>query len=383
MKDRTVTLVEGGVGYGHSTFTYLIDNELQRLGITTDRISPLTDGGVKVRIMWHLAKQIYGLAGQNESFRFVYENLRSNNDGASMRDRTVQDLQGHILDNTTVVSDHAYAALPQGFLLQGDVCAGSSYARDPEDHITVFVPVDESRKELISFGHDPLLIEQVGFFVPPELRDTQIKKDRVDRIREGTLHVSYMTSGAHPRHHLALLQKQILPNLKTHLKLSDGRLKLSVYMGTNRSKALDIVTQGIELGIPTTLNNDDTTDGKWGLRVLYSDTVDRAIASSVSLAAESDLVVTMGNERTGFVGEGLPLALLMPIGVNAKHNTRYLIDHKLALPPSQVLHLDTFIEEQLRNTGKDIRQLQRNAARMQIPTNGVENAARVIYQSSQ
>jgi len=331
--ERGVAIVEGGVGFGHSTFTVLLQDELVRKGITPQVISPRTDADATTQELWNLAATGYHLAAQNEHVRQLYEQGRNNSDGSRLLSRTRRGLESRIPPNAVVVSDHAYASFPS------------------------------------------------GFFVPPELKNAQSQFDRESRIGSGQLHVSFLTSGAYPKAHIDLLRKRILPSLADEMKPQRRKLQLSVYTGTNRDLALAIVAQSIDLGISTILNDDDAPDGKWGVRVCYSDTAQKAIRTSFTLAEQSDLVITMANERAGWIGAGVPLALLMPIGLNAQSNTKYLLDHRLAISPSAMLRGDEGLKTLCVTQGKSLKRMQSRAKGMNLPVNGAENTAQLIYQA--
>ena len=236
-----VLQINGPVGGGHLIFTNALEQELHALSMETKLIDPLEQGTLPTSMLWRTLRKMYEVGGgQGGILQRIYEGTRNNSDkGGFLINLARLELSLKYQDYPgTIVSDHAYTAIGRDFLIQGDVGAEKPYA---DKTSIVFVPVDEAREQLIKFGHPEHRIAQVGFFVPQEVRDPMVREFRKDHLRAGRMHLGFFGTVASPKAHFDLLQKTLLPQLKSLIE--DQRLKFTIYTWTNKRKAHEIERQ--------------------------------------------------------------------------------------------------------------------------------------------
>lgn len=364
------------VGGGHLTFLTALTDASYEAGFRIQILNPLQTGHLPTRFLWRIFERAYEIGSQGGLKNTLYELTRRNSDKGSLLInlarleliRTLADYKG------PVIADHAYASTGRGYLIQSDVGAEKPYA---DKKSIVFVPVREAVDQLIAFGHPEELTRQVGFFVPPQIIDENLKQKRLDRMMSGYAHIGFFGTGASPGEHYAYLENNLLPNLKD--LITQDRVKLTVYTWTNSQKGQHIEKLARSMGLKTSINMDDAPDGNWDVRVLWGKTPMDAVGKSVAAVADIDYLVTMLGERTAWTHD-VPAAALTPINFNARSNTNWAVKNGIVRPPKTTDCFVPYLAEQLKSGAPDIRgRLDRAQT---IPVFGAKEASQIIFQQS-
>jgi hypothetical protein len=234
----------------------------------------------------------------------------------------------------------------------------------------IFVPLEETKEKLVSFGADPETIVVTGLMIEPGLVDSAEKsfQARLKRIESSQpLTVGFFTSGAYPKEHM----KKILWGAKSVI---DQKMRAIIFAGT-RPKKFEWLKkemkswrfkvredkEGEQTSVPSG-NLDE--DKNANVRLVTRKTRQADTQRAVELLSKLDVFVSASHERTNWaVGLGLPMFVLFPLtGTFASLNFEFAQRQKTAYP------LDSL--EKAKNLGKIITELRENGKLTQMAQNG-------------
>ena len=213
--------------------------------------------------------------------------------------------------------------------------------------------------------------------MPQEVRDPMVREFRKDHLRAGRMHLGFFGTGASPKAHFDLLQKTLLPQLKSLIE--DQRLKFTIYTWTNKRKAHEIERQVRALlpsYIPVIMNSDDTADGSWGVRIIYGNDRHDATRRMLLAVADIDCLITMLGERTAWAAF-MPEIPLPAVNFNCRANTSMSVDRGYVRPVIVTSESVEYIAEQLKTGAIDMIARLDKAAE-ELPVEGAVEAAKII-----
>jgi hypothetical protein len=232
----------------------------------------------------------------------------------------------------------------------------------------IFVPLEETKDKLISFGADPETIVVTGLMIEPGLVDSAEKsfQKRLERIKSNEpLTVGFFTSGAYPQEHM----KKILWGAKS---VSDQKMRAIIFAGTNPKKfewfKKQMKNRGLKISEdkPETWTKDENSliDPTDNILLVTRKTRQADTQRAVELLPKIDVFVAASHERTNWaVGLGLPMFVLFPlIGTFASLNFEFAQRQKVAYP------LDSL--EKAKTLGEIITELRENGQLTQMAQNG-------------
>mgnify|MGYP001560535486 FL=1 len=177
------------------------------------------------------------------------------------------------------------------------------------------------------------------------------RERRIDHLKHGYAEVGFFGTGASAKAHFDLLTK-LMPDFKT--LIDSGRIRLTVYTWTNENLAREIYRQARALNLRVSLNDDDVFEGNWQVKIIFGKSPGQAIEKSIQAAADVDYLISMMNERTGWMGV-MPISPLKPINLNARGNYRWALRKGYIDSVWGTQHLADFLKVQLtREKSKDI-----------------------------
>ncbi|MEW6685610.1 MAG: hypothetical protein AB1393_05325 [Candidatus Edwardsbacteria bacterium] len=273
------------------------------------------------------------------------------------------------------------------FYLHGEIAAPAECVIKGAKKI--FVPLEETKKKLVSFGADPNSIVVTGLMIEPPLVDSAEKyfEERTARINSNwPLTVGFFTSGAYPKEHISKIlagaksvikhgMKAILflgTNLKVYQKVKEALLpprssftNLSV---EPRRKALGRRPLGV-----AQMGETDGQEGEmeefpgetnWDISLVRGETRQEATLKEIKFLPRLDVFVAASHERTNWaVGLGLPMFVLFPhIGTYAPLNFEF------AEKQGVVFALKT--SKDAENLGRIIRELRINGTLAEMTRRG-------------
>jgi hypothetical protein len=397
---RTITAIYTNIGRGHPSYLDSLLTVLQKRCANLSYRTVFSAGskGQESKgfslLSWKLVAGLYLLGGRGGMSTRLYNWLRQSQTEIS-GDSTIIKILGcdlkrayHSFDGICLV-EHPIVAR-----ILADVCRTwyihGEIAAPPECAIKgiekIFVPLEETKDRLISFGADPETIVVTGLMIEPGLVETAEKsfQDRLKRIESSQpLTVGFFTSGAYPKEHM----KEILWGAKSVI---DQKMRAIIFTGTNPKKFELFKKQMKKWGVSVgsvgevvvenpalrsepsgskTRGGEDTDDGvkeeqNADMRLVTRKTRQADTQRAVELLPKIDVFVSASHERTNWaVGLGLPMFVLFPlIGTFASLNFEFAQRQKVTYP------LDSL--EKAKSLGKIINELRENGQLAQISRNG-------------
>jgi len=394
---RTITAIYTNIGRGHPSY---LDSLLLVLQKKCESLSSLKtqnlcrtvfSAGSKGQeskglsfLSWKLVAGFYVLGGKGGISTKFYNWLRQSQTKISGDSTLIKvlgrDLRRAYKDfNGICLVEHPLVARILGkvcrtWYVHGEIAAPPECAIKEVEKI--FVPLEETKDKLISFGVDPETIVVTGLMIEPGLVDSAEKSfhSRLRRIESSQpLTVGFFTSGAYPKEHT----KKILWGAKSVI---DQKMRVIIFTGTCPKKfewfKKEMKKSGFEVGVenPARGGEDKENDlieeknghmdpaGKVWLVTRKTRQADTQRA--VELLPKIDVFVAASHERTNWaVGLGLPMFVLFPlIGTFASLNFEFAQRQKTAYP------LDSL--EKAKTLGKIISELRQNGQLTQMAQNG-------------
>lgn len=373
---KEVIIPHSPIGGGHETYGLTVANELQKRGIETQWVSPDTG---RSRFYWGIARTLYIMGSGGKRRIGFYDWLRQRDNANNPLLRLGQHQLRQTLANFegVVVANHAHTAVkpPRGqlVLLQGDVNGGKDYASKAADIITV--PIDASREELADFGIPPEKLAQVGFFVPPEIKNEEIIKRRLEQLHSGRVHMGIFFTGALPSPHLKMAREILLPGLVPLMK--SGDVQVTIYTFTDQKVAQSFLKLGEKHELSVVCQNKNILPGSWDLRVIYGETTRDAIENSLKAMGDPNspisILLTMIGERLGWAA-GVALVPLSVINqTNVGGNTRWGVEKGLFLPPQATIAVPEMVRGHSSSFARQIM-----TGKKLLNPNGAEKTAEII-----
>ena len=380
--DNHIVGVTSPVGLGHRYYLETVISELSTLGgnkLKTAVFDPSEHGSIFSKALWMVLRKMYELGAQGGTLEKLYKFTRTNSDKAGLAMfLTSIDARVALKEfNGPILSDHALGCIGKGFLIQGDVWAEGLYAKTGAD--MVFVPVEDAAKLLKKHGLSDGKVRDVGgFIVSSILKNRRLREDREAHLREGRAYVSFFGTGASARPHYEYLQRRLLPGLKP--LIDKGSVTLNVFTGKNSRKAYEIAKQCTEIGLNCSLNEGLDLDFDSQVNIVYAKNIKEAVAFMVRVGCMTDIGVGMVGEKVGWPAAGIYFQPLYPTSLNAGYNQEYLIGRDAISTVEEAESFPEMLEEDLKTGARKIQ--RRLKVANEIPIEGAQNAARIIYDGS-
>ena len=329
-------------------------------------------------LSWKLVAGLYLLGGRGGISTRLYNWLRQSQTEISAdsaiikilgRDlkRTYQDFKGICLVEHPLVA-RILGNVCRTWYIHGEIAAPPECAISGIEKI--FVPLEETKDKLISFGADPETIVVTGLMIEPGLVDSAEEsfQARLKRIESSQpLTVGFFTSGAYPKEHI----KKILWGAKSVI---DQKMRAIIFTGTRPKKfewfkkemkrwrfKVREDKEGEQISVPSGNLDEDKNANVW---LVTRKTRQADTQRAVELLPKIDVFVAASHERTNWaVGLGLPMFVLFPlIGTFASLNFEFAQRQKVTYP------LDSL--EKAKTLGKIISELRENGQLTQMALNG-------------
>jgi len=348
--EYSVFFVDPNIGGGHMTAGMAVEPDFTKIGVGTRWLNP-NSLSRRARLTLGTFRFAYE-KGSQPIVRPTYEEVRGSKNQDSFLVKTVRDSVGHTLRNHEgpVIATHSFvAARTEGPLvvLVPDVEAPPDAAVKHADFVAV--TTDIAKRKLLFHGLPENQIRQVGFFV--DERILTAKEMRMEQlIGNERLHVGIFFSGALPGDHIDLAKKKLLPELFSLIQDKKMAVRISIYTFTNNRLANEFIKIGRQKRLKTVAHYDDAPDSDWDVRVIWGNNPREAIENSIAAVSDPNnpvgLLVTMANERIGWLAGDLPQAFLWPVNEDTSgRNTRWAVTKGLALDPNKTPYLATYIGE--------------------------------------
>jgi hypothetical protein len=368
--NRQIIAIYTNIGRGHPSY---LDSLLETLQKKEQKVIYRTvfeeSDGFSL-LAWKLVKRLYFIGGKGGIRTKLYNWLRASQTDVSSdsgflkilgRDlRTkYQDFRGVCLVAHPVVA-RILANVCRTWYIHGEIAAPPECGVKGMEKI--FVPLQETKDKLISFGADPEPIVVTGLMIEPKLVDTaeKLSQDRFKRIESNQpLTIGFFTSGAYPKEHM----KKILWGAKSVI---EHKMRAIIFTGTCLKKFEWFKKQMQKWGVEATEDRGEVLGNKHDGHMLLVTRKTRQAETqrAVELLPEMDAFVAASHERTNWaVGLGLPMFVLFPlIGTFASLNYEFAQRQKTAYP------LDSL--EIAKNLGRIISELREDVQLSQMARKG-------------
>ncbi len=358
------------IGRGHPSY---LDSLLQILQEKGQKIVYRTifeeSEGLSL-LAWKLVERLYFIGGKGGIRTKLYNWLRSSQTdvssdsaflkilGRDLREK-YQDFKGICLVAHPVVARILRDAC-RTWYVHGEIAAPPECAVKGVEKI--FVPLEETKKRLISCGADPESIVVTGLMIEPKLVDTTEEsfQDRLKRIEsDEPLTIGFFTSGAYPKEHV----EKILWGAKSVI---EQKTRAIVFTGTCPKKFEWFKKQMQKRGLKIMEDREEAFEKQENGNVwlVTRKTRQAETQRAVELLPEMDAFVAASHERTNWaVGLGLPMFVLFPlIGTFASLNFDFAQRQKV------VYLLDSL--EKAKTMGKIITELRQNGQLTEMAQKG-------------
>jgi hypothetical protein len=367
---RRITAIYTNIGRGHPSYLDSLLAVLQKRCQNLSYRTVFQDSKGLSLLSWKLVAGLYLLGGRGGISTKLYNWLRQSQTEISTdsaiikilgRDlkRTYRDFDGICLVEHPIVA-RILADVCRTWYVHGEIAAPPECAIKGIEKI--FVPLEETKDKLISFGADPETIVVTGLMIEPELVDSAEKsfQARLKRIESSQpLTVGFFTSGAYPKEHM----KKILWGAKS---VVDQKMRAIIFTGTNPKKFEWFKKQMKKWGFESVEDREEdlSEERNNNVRLVTRKTRQADTQRAVELLPKIDVFVSASHERTNWaVGLGLPMFVLFPlIGTFASLNFEFAQRQKTAYP------LDSL--EKAKTLGKIISGLRENGQLTQMAQNG-------------
>ena len=368
--NQEIIAIYTNIGRGHPNY---LDNLLSVLQKRGENLSSQTvfqkSKGLSL-LSWKLVAGLYVLGGKGGITTKLYNRLRQRQtepSGDSILIKLLgRDLKGAYHDFKGIcLVEHPIVAR-----ILADVCRTwyihGEIAAPPECAIKgiekIFVPLEETKDRLVSFGVDPNAIVVTELMIEPGLVESAEKsfEDRLKRIESNEhLTVGFFTSGAYPKEHM----KKILWGARSVI---DQKMRAIIFAGTRPKKFEWFKKQMKNWGVEIVVDRGEGSEKEASGNVLLVTRKTRQADTqrAVELLPQIDVFVSASHERTNWaVGLGIPMFVLFPlIGTFASLNFEFAQRQKTAYP------LDSL--EKAKDLGKTIIELRQNGQLTQMAQNG-------------
>jgi hypothetical protein len=368
--NRRIIAIYTNIGRGHPSYLDGLLEILEKRGQKVISRTVFEESDGLSLLAWKLVQRLYFIGGKGSITTKLYNWLRSSQTDVSSdsgflkilgRDLRAkyQDFRGICLVAHPVIA-RILGNVCRSWYVHGEIAAPAECAVKGVEKI--FVPLQETKDKLISFGADPETIVVTGLMIEPGLVKNAEKsfQDRLNRIESNEpLTIGFFTSGAYPKEHI----KKILWGVKS---VVDQKMRAIIFTGTCPNK-FDWFKKQMKkwgCGIVEDTGEGSRKEKNRDLWLVTRKTRQAETQRTVELFPKMDAFVAASHERTNWaVGLGLPMFVLFPlIGTFASLNFEFAYKQRVALP------LDLL--DKVTNLGKVISELRQNEQLAQMAKKG-------------
>ena len=364
------------IGRGHPSYLDSLLTALQKKGQNVFSRTVFQESKGFSFLSWKFVARLYLLGGKGGMTTKLYNWLRESQTeissdstlikilGRDLR-KTYQDFKSICLVAHPVVA-RILRNVCRTWYIHGEIAAPPECAVKGIEKI--FVPLEETKERLISFGADPETIVVTGLMIEPGLLYTaeESSQARLKRIESNEpLTVGFFTSGAYPKEHI----KKILLGAKSVI---EQKMRAMIFTGTcpdkfewfkkqMKKRGFKVIEDKEEDSMDEKNSPMDPADNVW---LVTRKTRQAETQRAVELLPKMDSFVAASHERTSWaVGLGLPMFVLFPlIGTFASLNFEFAQRQKVTYP------LDSL--EKAKTLGKTITELRQNGQLTQMAEKG-------------
>lgn len=339
--------VTAGIGRGHSQYlnsvlSYLPDVPLVQVS----------------GIGWQIARSLYRLGGRGGIWTTLYNRLRAKRPNRLLlRILKSRETTRFKKDKAFVLTDHPLIShilapfCPVAYL-HGEIAAPPVCAIPAAR--SIFVPLQETAEQLITFGVSPDVLRVTGLVIEPELlKDADAGfQSRLERLATNKpLNIGFFLSGASPKPH----SNTIL--IAARSVLNSG-LHPFIFCGVDYQTA-------------------NWLKGKLNCPVYVFPSYPEETIATARLLPQIDLFVAATHERTNWaLGLGIPMFAILPhIGPFAPLNFEFAKNQGVCLPLENAEKFGSYLLT-LRAHGK-LRQMAQNGWG-KYPINGAQKIAELL-----
>ena len=358
------------IGRGHPSYLDSLLETLQENGQKVICRTVLEESDGLSLLAWKLVEKLYLFGGKGGIRTRLYNWLRGSQTdvssdsalikllGRDLREK-YQDFRGICLVAHPVVA-RILRDVCRTWYVHGEIAAPLECAVKGVEKI--FVPLEETKQRLISFGADPGSIVVTALMIEPGLVETAEEsfQARLKRIEsDEPLNIGFFTSGAYPKEHM----KKILWGAKS---VADQGMRAIIFTGTCPKKFewFNKRFQKWKLSIVQDRGEASGKEKDGNVWLITRETRQAETQRAVELVPQMDAFVAASHERTNWaVGSGLPMFVLFPlIGTFASLNFEFAERQEVAYP------LDSLEKTQI--LGKIISEIRQNGQLSQMAHNG-------------
>lgn len=276
---------------------------------------------------WKFARLFYRLGGKGSVWTIIYNRLRDTKKTSRLLFRLLESQMVNRLKTTkgTILVDHpllAHLLAPSCRVayLHGEIAA--PFASFIPSVWRTFVPLEETKEKLISYGTNPNTIMVTGLLIEPELlkpAETAFAS-RLQRLKSNApLTIAFFLSGASPLPHIKAIYQA------TRSALLTGH-KPFIFCGTDRKTA-------------------NRFRKKLNCPVFAFSSYTEETTATAQLLPQIDLFIAAAHERTNWaVGLGLPMFVLLPhIGPFSPLNFEFARTRGVCLPLTDPLNFGNYL----------------------------------------
>ena len=368
--NRRIIAIYTNIGRGHPSYLDSLLETLQKKGQKVIYRTVFEESDGFSLLAWKLVQRLYFIGGKGAIRTKLYNWLRASQTDVSSdsgflkilgRDLRAkyQDFKGICLVAHPVIA-RILRNMCRTWYVHGEIAAPAECAIKGVKKI--FVPLEETKEKLISFGADPETIVVTGLMIEPGLVHSAEEsfQDRLKRIESNEpLTIGFFTSGAYPKEHI----KKILWGAKSVI---EQKMRAIIFTGTCPNKFEWFKKQMKKWGCEIVEDRGGVSgkEKEGDVWLVTRKTRQAETQRTVELLPKMDAFVAASHERTNWaVGLGLPMFVLFPlIGTFASLNFAFTQRQKVAYP------LDSL--EKAKTLGKIIRELREDGQLTQIAEKG-------------
>ncbi len=322
---REVVILNPKVGQGKLTFKKSIRQHLPEEGVRT--ITP-DQGSMLTRASWGAMRALYGRAATPGIFNELYVRGRERGSSGGAGGMLVYAANREVLRELRgftgrVLTMHGLygKGLPHRFFAEGDVYPDPE-AVDPNTHL--LVPHNDTKEQIAQIAQQRGVSPEVtvtGFIIPQELLQ-EGRREKIELVyatgepdEKNPLRIAYIMTGQMA--HKQELYENVLGDRKVKKMISDGRVKLDVYLWNSRKTAEEAYKVAVENNLSATLTCEYNPLDPKGVQLFWHKDPRMAIHGKFAMGGEADLILTPPAENIGWLAT-TPTVLLEPVAGNPK-----------------------------------------------------------------
>lgn len=365
-----IIVIYTNIGRGHPSYLDSLLLILQKKGQEVICRTVFEESDGLSLLAWKAVEKLYSIGGKGGIRTRLYNWLRGSQTdvssdsgflkilGRDLREK-YQDFRGICLVAHPVVA-RILKDVCRTWYVHGEIAAPLECAVRGVERI--FVPLEETKERLVSFGVDPESIVVTGLMVEPGLVEAAEESYQagLKRIESNEpLIIGFFTSGAYPKEHMG----KIICGAKS---VVEQGMRAIIFTGTCPKRFEWFKKRLTRWGLQIVEDRGEAFEKKENGDVLLiaRETREAETQRAVQLVPQMDAFVAASHERTNWaVGLGLPMFVLFPlIGTFASLNFEFAQRQKVAYP------LDSL--EKAKTLGKIISELLQNGQLTQMAQKG-------------